>query len=437
MNSVAIAGWLAHYGYWAVAVGVFAESAGVPVPGETVLLAAAALTARGQLSLPWVIAVAAVASVLGDNLGFALGRRLGRGWLERHGRWVLLTPPRLVRMDAFFDRFGAPAVGLARFVAGVRVVAAFAAGTSRMRWGTFLLFNVLGAVAWAVAVGLVGAALGHGYTAVAATGGRVGVVVVLAVLVLVGGAWLVRRAVRARRDGAGAFTWPGWVERLGGHVVATAAAAFGATWAFAALAEEVAESETATLDLAVRTWALAHRAPVLDVLFRGATWAGSTLRLVPAVALVAWWLWRRRGRGAAAFVILAPAAASLLVVGLKLLFHRARPEGALGLGLGYSFPSGHSTASAAVACTVAYVLVRERLAPRIALVIAGAFALVVGLSRVYLDVHWATDVVGGWTVGAGIAMLSAALYERVSAAARAAGQAAEERGSVDSSDRPS
>jgi len=191
--SPAILAWIARYGYAAVALGVLLESAGVPVPGETVVLAASFASAHGSLSLGIVIVVAAVAGVVGDNIGFVVGRRFGRALLERGGRWVFLTPERLTLMDAFFTRFGPAAVAIARFVTGVRVVAALAAGVSHMRWRTFLCFNILGAVLWASAVSVAGYALGHGYKQIARWLGGAGVAIVLTALVVVAAAWLVRR----------------------------------------------------------------------------------------------------------------------------------------------------------------------------------------------------------------------------------------------------
>ena len=94
------------YGYTALGAGVLLENAGVPVPGETMLLAAAALAARGRLSIFLVALVAAAAAITGDNIGFAIGRLGGRPFLERFGGWVLITPERLDRMDGFFRKRG-------------------------------------------------------------------------------------------------------------------------------------------------------------------------------------------------------------------------------------------------------------------------------------------------------------------------------------------
>lgn len=416
--SAALLPWIERYGYAGLAIGVFLESAGVPVPGETALLAAAFGAAHGALSLPWVIAIAAVASILGDNLGFAIGRRLGRGWVERHGHRLWLTPARLARVDEFFGRYGAWAVVLARFVTGVRVVAAFAAGTSRMRWRVFLLFNVVGAVAWATLVSLAGFLMGRGYAGVSAWLGRSGVVLALVVPAVLLAAWLLHRWSRGRglfRDG---LRFLAWVRGIAAHWLVVVGVSAAGVLAFAAVAEDVAEHETSTFDSAVRVWALAHRTAPLDPVFSALTLAGSPVVVGVLALLAAGALWRARGARASVAAVATPMMALALIWLLKLLFHRVRPEGALYfLHLGYSFPSGHATGTMAVGLALSYVLVRERLVPGWGTVVAVVFSLLVGWSRLYLDVHWATDVIGGWAIGVAIAAGGAAIYERLQAGA--------------------
>lgn len=417
--------WVSQYGYAALFLAVFLESAGLPLPGETALVAAAFVAAHGGLSLPWVILTAAIAGIAGDNLGYYLGRRYGRGWVERRGRWVLLSPARLDRMDAFFARFGAPAVAIARFVAGVRVVAAFAAGVAHMRWRTFFAFNVIGAVLWAATAGAVGYALGRGYGQLSRVLGQAGFIVLLTIASAAFIVWVARR-LRARwryvLAGApqravelGAATWEsasGWVTRVGVHAFLALMLSAGATILFAKVAEDVAERESTTFDGVIRSWALGVRTPVFDRIFSAITELGSGVVLVPVSMLAAFLLWRARARLVTSALLLAPLAASGSVLVIKYLFHRVRPAGALRhMDVSYAFPSGHSTASSAVYAMLVYVLVRERLAPRWTIALAATLVLLIGLSRVYLDVHWATDVIGGWAVGLAIAAGCALLYE--------------------------
>jgi membrane protein DedA with SNARE-associated domain len=150
----------ANLGYGALFALVLAESAGVPVPGETALLAAGALAGAGKLSLPIVIGVAAIASIIGDNLGYWLGRRGGRRVFASRGPFARHRLKLLERGERFFASHGAKTVFVARWITGVRVVAAVVAGASAMPWRTFLVFNVAGAITWASVTASIAAALG-------------------------------------------------------------------------------------------------------------------------------------------------------------------------------------------------------------------------------------------------------------------------------------
>jgi len=185
------------YGYFVVFFGVLLENAGVPVPGETILLAGAALARFGHLSLPTVVVVAITGAILGDNIGFWIGRRGGRVFLERRGRLLGLTPARLAQFDGFFARHGAKTVFIARFVTGLRVVGAILAGASHMPWGRFLLFNASGAIAWSVTFGTVGYLLGYSWETIEEWIGHLG----LALLVVIAAGALVM-FVRSRRRAA-------------------------------------------------------------------------------------------------------------------------------------------------------------------------------------------------------------------------------------------
>jgi len=131
------------------------ESAGVPLPGETALIAAAVLASQGHYSIYAVIAVAAAGAIVGDNVGYWIGRRGGRALLERTPIVRDYFERVLPIAERFFDRHGAKTIFFARFFAVLRVTAAWIAGISRMSWWRFLAFNAAGGVVWAVLVGLV------------------------------------------------------------------------------------------------------------------------------------------------------------------------------------------------------------------------------------------------------------------------------------------
>ena len=144
----AIAPVIRHYGYLAVGGLVMLEDFGVPVPGETALLAAAVFAGLGQLNIVAVGVVALAAAVVGDNIGFLIGHYGGRQLLVRYGRYIFLTPSRLDRAERFLDTRGGWVVSVARFVEGLRQLNGLLAGAMGMDWRRFLFFNVLGAAVW-------------------------------------------------------------------------------------------------------------------------------------------------------------------------------------------------------------------------------------------------------------------------------------------------
>jgi membrane protein DedA with SNARE-associated domain len=154
---------VAHWGYAAVFVLVILGNAGVPLPEETVLVVAGFLVWRGQLRLDLLLAVGIVSAVVGDNVGYWVGRRFGRAALERHAHWILGHPERLERMQSFVARRGAMAVFVARFVPGLRFTAGPLAGALGLGVWSFLAGNVLGAAVYVPIMVGGGWALGYGF----------------------------------------------------------------------------------------------------------------------------------------------------------------------------------------------------------------------------------------------------------------------------------
>ncbi len=182
------------YGYAAVFAAPLIESTGIPFPGETILLVAAVYAATtGRLSVVGVVAAAAAGAILGDNVGYGLGRLFGHRLLVRFGGWVRLTPERLLLLHRFFEHRGPLAVFAARFIAVLRTFGAIMAGAAEMRYRTFLIFNALGGSAWATGYGLLGFELGRAYDRFGGTLTWVGVGAGIALLVLAVGGLIVAR----------------------------------------------------------------------------------------------------------------------------------------------------------------------------------------------------------------------------------------------------
>ena len=192
---------LTTYGYWAVLVFVGTESIGIPFPGETMLLVAAIYAGRThQLLIPLVIIAAAAGAIMGDNIGFWIGREGGYRLLRRYGRYIRLEERRLKLGQYLFLKHGGKVVFFGRFVAVLRAFAAFLAGTNRMPWPRFLLFNAAGGIVWATLFGLGGYFLGdniHRFT------GPIGIsAIVLAALFIIGFLLFLRRNEQRLEDEA-------------------------------------------------------------------------------------------------------------------------------------------------------------------------------------------------------------------------------------------
>lgn len=193
-----VSSYVEHHGHWALLLmfGLIAlESFGLPVPGETALIACGVLASQGSLSIAAVIAVAVLAAVIGDNLGYWAAREGGRPLLERHRLTRHVADRYLPRGERFFDRHGGKTVFLARFVAVLRVTAAWVAGLSHMQWWRFLAWNAAGGLVWATLVGLVAYYLGD---AAASALGTYGLVAGGGVILLTAAGFLIVKRVEKR-----------------------------------------------------------------------------------------------------------------------------------------------------------------------------------------------------------------------------------------------
>ena len=148
--------YLAHYGYWAVAAALLLENTGLPVPGETMLLLASFLAySEHRLRLPYIILVGVCAATVGDNLGFLLGHYGGKQLLERY-RKVPRVYRTVERAERLIQRYGSFAIFVARFIAGMRIIAGPLAGILHMPWRKFVVFNFLGAAVWVSVISSIG-----------------------------------------------------------------------------------------------------------------------------------------------------------------------------------------------------------------------------------------------------------------------------------------
>ena len=201
---------LSALGYPAVALFVMIESSGIPFPGETMLLLASFFAAANHtLQIPIVIACAAAGAIIGDNLGFTVGRTGGRPLVQRYGKYIFLKQDHLDRAEQFFARHGNKTVFLGRFIAVLRAWAAFLAGVNQMNWRVFLAYNAAGGIVWAIIYGTLGFVAGRFFhdnftqvESLASTIGWAGAIIIAAVVIGLFVFFRLRRRKRARAEAA-------------------------------------------------------------------------------------------------------------------------------------------------------------------------------------------------------------------------------------------
>ena len=363
------------YGYAALFLGVLLENAGVPVPGETAVLVSGFLASPaggGHFNILWVILLTLAAAVIGDNIGFWLGHRWARPRLQQGRGFLFLTPKALQLAENYFDRYGLWTVFFARFITGLRVVGALAAGTAGMAWPHFLAANAGGALAWATTMSLLGYFCGHSWELLHKWLGRGGLVILGCVIVLAGLPYLWRRLRKLS---------PALFHRMARAQVWHGLLAAVLEAVCIAVIVQLAKGDRMTaLDRRIAGWVEAQETPAVKTLAAGGTLLGSLPAAAALTLLVIALLWYRgrpwRERAAMLWALLASEAAGLILLGL-LRSHDIQPVKA------EIWPSGFAglvplRAFAVLSMGAVLVSRQSRTWGRLALILASVLILVVG-----------------------------------------------------------
>lgn len=420
------------WGYVIVGMMALLEAAamvGLVVPGEAALLVGGFLASQGKAELPVMMAVGALGAIIGDSIGYEIGKHLGPSLRRsRIGRWV--GDERWQRAEDYLNRHGGRAVFFGRFIGVLRALVPTIAGLSGMPYRTFLPWNAVGGLVWAPGFVLLGYAAGGSYHKVATWAGRASsllfVLVVLIVAIVMAARAVVRREgavrtwARAQKERPAVAQLLGRFERqlafLGRRLRPRAAFGLSVTlalagvavvgWVFGAVVEDVISRNDLTgLDGTVYRFFLDHRDPALTTASKALSVLGGTAALTAltmAIALAVWWKTRRLRD--LVVPALAVTGSWVLVEAIKVVVHRPPPPvvDMLAANPGFAFPSGQATRSAACLLTAAFVVNGAMGSWRSkVVVVTGALSLsaLIGLARLSLAVHWFTDVLGGWALG--------------------------------------
>jgi membrane protein DedA with SNARE-associated domain/membrane-associated phospholipid phosphatase len=442
---------LGQWAYLLVAFMALAETAafvGFIAPGEFAVIFGGVLAGEGTLSIELLIGIVWASVVAGDTIGFLIGRRFGRGFAVRHGPKVRLTEERLQKVEGYFARHGGKTIFIGRWLGLVRPLMPFTAGASGMSYRRFLPYDVLGAGTWSATFCLLGFIFWRSFTQIADVAGKGSLGFGIALVLFVGvyqavkrlrhpeqrarlGAWLERQGrrpilrpvaalVRVLRLGLFRPLWrfllrPVWrvvapptrflVRRLmpgelGIELTTLLAIATVAIYVLVLQIDLIGEDTMIAGDRWAHDLARDIEGGTLTALAKVVTALGAFVSVFAAVMAAGFYLLYRGRRFEAVTLAAAFATSEIAMQIMKAAVERPRPSGGLVDSSGWSYPSGHATL-AVTYLVIGVVLARAGPAARRAsfVVVGLLVAVLVGLSRAYLRVHYLSDVIGGWALG--------------------------------------
>jgi membrane protein DedA with SNARE-associated domain/membrane-associated phospholipid phosphatase len=413
------------YGYIIVFVTILLESAGIPMPGETALVIAAAYAGSGHLNIYIVIACSASGAIIGDAGGYWVGRVLGRPFLDKYGKWIHLNAERMDKIERLFTKYGPSTVFFGRFFALLRAYAAIFAGVWRMKYWLFTIFNALGGITWAVSMGSLGYIFGQNLPLlekIAKTIGWALTIPLLSIIFLIFlWRWVVKHQIELKKllnvflkkSGllyvSNKFSWQiNWFLRhwtaaqyiiihlTFGLMIASVGIYFFVKIAHSAFSDaRIAQWDQQVYSI-FQSWAT----PLASMILKTFTVMGSYGVIIAACAGIVFFVLKRRWLNLISLLVVS-LGGQLLVAVLKISFARPSPMpevAAVFSWFGFSFPSGHAMGSLIVYGLLAYFLIlwsKKWVFSTGVVFLTILYVLIIGFSRVYLGENYLSDVLCG------------------------------------------
>jgi membrane protein DedA with SNARE-associated domain/membrane-associated phospholipid phosphatase len=420
---------LTHWGYYIIILMTFLETSaflGLLVPGESVVVIAGLLASKGVLELGDVIWAASLGAIMGDTVGYFIGHKFGAGFFLKYGRYFFFKQEYLTEARQFFDKHGGKTVFFGRFIAWLRSFAPVVAGISKMRYSKFLSFNAAGGIAWAAIFSVLGYFVGNSWEIIKAYLGHLGVLGFIAGTAFLYAYFLFTKKRRLIQGSIGWIngrasshiprTWEFVKGRLstgewyGMNLTIGLALFIIALLSFGEIAEDVIDKET-LFHLDFRIQMLIERivSPGVTRFMVEITNFGGTYIVIITIAAIIGYLMHRRDWWSLFALFLAAGLGEILLALLKLTFHRPRPAHYLTMAHGCSFPSGHAFSAMIVYGFLIYMAWKFSRNKALTSAISGILMfliVLIGVSRIYLNVHWLTDVLGGYAMGLAWLVLS-------------------------------
>jgi undecaprenyl-diphosphatase len=413
---------LNHWGYYVLFLMTFLETSaflGFLVPGESMVVIAGLLASRGVLELGDVIWVASSGAIMGDTVGYFIGHRFGERFFLKYGKYLFFKKEYLDEAKGFFDKHGGKTVFFGRFMAWLTAFAPIVAGVSRMPYPRFLIFNILGGIVWATTFSLLGYLVGNSWDIIKAYLGRMGILAfIIGVIIIylyflftkkrrlfkekIG--WIDRRLssqmpktwvfIKARFD---AGSWYGLNLTMGIVLFVLALFSFGE------IIEDLIDKETLFyLDYRIQGFVEGIISPEITRFMVDMTNLSGVYITVTTAGVMALCLLYKRYWWKLFALFLVVGGGEIILILLKLFFHRPRPMPQLVIAHGYSFPSGHAFSAMTIYGFLIYMIWtmdKIRGLKFVVLLMSISLIFFIGISRIYLNVHYLTDILGGYAAG--------------------------------------
>lgn len=420
---------IGHYGYLIVIFTIMLECAGIPLPGETALVVAAAFAGTGKLNIFLVIAAGAGAAIIGDSAGYWIGRYYGRSLISRYGKWIHLSEQRMTTIQGYFDRHGTKTVFFGRYFTILRTYSALFAGICKMPYGSFTLYNALGGIAWGSTFGVLGFIFGHNLPLLIKIAHMIGwgltlplVLVVISVLIW---RWALKNQTKLSQRAQDYFTGSfikKWIEThssqinwllrhwsvqqyialhlFAGFVLISCAMIIFAKISYNPLTQGIIYLFDESFLGMLTSWSTPFASKVFANI---SNLSAASLIIFSILATVVFAL---KGRRMELTVWLVGLIGSQLMTQiLKIVIARQRPHLEMlpsFANAGYSFPSGHALSAIVLFGLLCYFVVLRpgTLVFRTGLITSALIGiLVVGFTRLYLQISYFSDVIGGFLAG--------------------------------------
>lgn len=381
---------LNHWGYWIILAASLSEASpgfGILIPGQTIVILGGFFVKMGALDMGGVILVSAVGAIVGDLTGYVLGRKYGYSFIAKYGKYFFFKEDRFETVKNLIQNHAGKTLVFGRFNSFTRAFAPFAAGSSNVPLGQFLIYNFIGGISWAVTFVLMGYVFGKSYEVASRYLGKfIFIAVVLGLLFI-----FLYRFINKRKH---IFT------RY--HLYMLVFNLFS-LYLFAKMIEDVTDQEWITrVDVWVNAKMVLLWNPLLNKLMVTITTIANPVRLLIASIVLLGVLVLKKKWYYSWLLFFSMTGGLLFELLVKLIIHRARPENALIAVSGYSFPSGHATMSLIFFSMVLYAFkndIRNKALRGVFIAANIILFVLIGSSRVYLDVHWLSDVIAGFSLG--------------------------------------